>query len=171
METKKNRPKIKIRLTAPDWATEFIAFFFLIILIAIPLIYYNDLPDKIPVHFNASGQPDGYGTRSTLWILPLTGAFMYLIMTILGAFPNIYNYPVEITPENAVPQYRLATRLIRILKTVILVIFSFISYQTIRTATGAAAGLGKAFLPVFLLLTFGVIIIYIVNSLNNRRTS
>ena len=52
----------------------------------------------------------------------------------------------------------------------ILIIFSFISFQTIRTATGGAEGLGKAFMPVFLLLTFGVIIIYIVRSLNNRQS-
>ena len=29
---------------------------------------------------------------------------------------------------------------------------------------------GKAFMPVFLLLTFGVVVIYIVRSLNNRQS-
>jgi uncharacterized membrane protein len=171
MEKNNPLPLIKIRLSKFDWVAEFIALSFLIILFAIPLIYYNGLPDRIPVHFNASGVPDGYGNRSTLWILPVTGAFMYLLMTVTGAFPQIYNFPVKITPENAVTQYRLATRLIRILKTAIMVMFSFLSYQTIRTATGNAAGLGKAFLPVFLLITFGVIIVYIVLSLNNRQSS
>jgi uncharacterized membrane protein len=171
MKPLNNRPKIKINRKAPDWAIELIAFFFLIIQIIIPLIYYNQLPESIPTHFNAAGQPDGFGSRSSLWILPVTSLFMYLLMTIVEAYPYIYNFPVEITPENAVTQYRIATRLIRILKTVILVIFSFISYQTIKTATGAAEGLGKAFLPVFLLLTFGVIIIYFFKSLNSRESS
>jgi uncharacterized membrane protein len=171
MENKYPQPSIKIRHTTFDWITEFIAFSFLIILFAIPLIYYNGLPDRIPVHFNGAGVPDGYGSRSTLWILPLTGAFMYLLFTIIEAFPQIYNFPVKINPENALTQYRLATRLIRILKAVILILFSFISYQTIRTATKNAEGLGKAFLPVFLLITFGVIVVYIVMSLNNRHSS
>lgn len=167
-ENKKTMPKIKIRRTTFDWFIELIAFLFLIFQIILPLIYYNHLPDSIPVHFNGAGQPDGYGSRSTLWILPATSLFLYLLMTILEAYPYIYNFPVEITPENAVTQYTLAIRLIRILKTVLLIIFSFLSYKTITTATGETAGLGKAFLPVFLILTFGIVIIYIVRSLNNR---
>ncbi|MEI6049502.1 MAG: DUF1648 domain-containing protein [Bacteroidota bacterium] len=168
---KNNKPKIKISRTALDWAIELIAFFFLLIQIVIPLVYYKELPVTIPTHFNSAGLPDGFGSRSTLWILPVTSLFMYLLMTILEAFPQIYNFPVEITPENAPTQYRMATRLIRILKTVILIIFSFISYQTIKTAIGTSAGLGKAFLPVFLLITFGVIIVYVVWSLNNRHNN
>ena len=128
----------------------------------------KNLPERIPTHFNIAGEPDGYGSKSTLWILPVTAVIMYIGMTILELFPHIYNYPVEITPENAVRQYRIATRLIRILKTIIAILFSFLSYQTIKTALGITGGLGKVFLPVSLLITFGVIIIYVVGSLNNH---
>jgi uncharacterized membrane protein len=169
MENKKNNPKLKISRTTLDWLIEFFALSFLIILIGLPLFFSSELPERIPVHFNFAGEPDGYGTRVTLWILPVTGTLMYMGMTILESFPHIYNYLVDITPENVVKQYRLGTRLIRILKTIILIIFSFISYQTIKTALGSTAGLGKAFLPVFLLITFGTIIIYVVISLNNRH--
>jgi uncharacterized membrane protein len=165
---KSNRPRIKVKLTMFDWVSEIVAFAFLIVLIALPIIYYNDLPESIPSHFNAAGQPDDFSSKSSLWFLPITSVFMYLLMTVIEAFPHIYNFPVEITPENALTQYRIATRLIRILKTVIIVIFSFISFQTIKTATGGATGLGRAFFPVFLLLTFGIIIFYIIQSLNNR---
>ena len=167
-DNKKNMPKIKIRRKTFDWVIEVIAFVFLAFLIILPLIYYSHLPERIPVHFNGAGQPDGYGGRVTLWILPATSLFLYLLMTILESFPHIYNFPVEITADNAVTQYTLATRLIRILKTVILIIFSFLSYKTITTATGETAGLGKAFLPVFLLVTLGIIVVYVVRSLNNR---
>jgi uncharacterized membrane protein len=168
MENKNFRPKIKIKRTTADWVTDFIAFSLLVILIAIPIIYSGSLPEKIPTHFNAAGEIDDYGSKSTLWMLPVMGFIMYIGMTILEGFPHIYNYPVEITEENAPIQYRLATRLMRILKTVILFIFSFISYKTIDAAMGKAGGLGKAFLPVFLLITFGTIAIYLARSLNNR---
>jgi uncharacterized membrane protein len=171
MDTKMTRPRIKISRTATDWAIDFIAFAFLAALIAIPVINYASLPETIPVHFNAAGQPDGYGGRGTLWMLPATGLFLYILMTIVEQFPQIYNYPVEITEENAERQYRNAVRLIRVLKTLIIIIFSFLSFKTIQTATGTASGLGKAFLPVFLLITFGIIIIYIVKSLNSRDSS
>lgn len=121
----KNRPRIKIKRTSFDWAIEFVAFVFLLILITLPLINLKNLPETIPGHFNATGQPDGYGSRSTLFLLPMIGIFLYLLMTILEAFPHIYNFPVEITDENAPVQYLIATRLIRILKTVILVLFLY----------------------------------------------
>lgn len=165
------RPRIKLKRTSLDWAVEFAAFAFLVVLIVLPLINITSMPETIPVHFNAAGQPDGYGSRSTLFLLPVIGTFMYLMMTILEAFPHIYNFPVEITQENAPVQYRMATRLIRILKTVILAVFSFISFQTVKTATGGTAGLGRAFLPIFLMLTFVPVLIYLVQSLNNRHNS
>jgi uncharacterized membrane protein len=169
MDNKENRPRLKIKLTTLDWIIEFAAFSFLIILIILPIIYYNQLPDTIPSHFNAAGVPDDYGGKSTLWFLPVTGVFMWVLITVVSAFPQIYNFPVKITPENALMQYRLASSLLRVLKTVILIIFAFLSFQTIRTAGGTASGLGKAFLPVFLILVFGVIIIYVVRSLNNKQ--
>ena len=165
------RPRLKLKLSSHDHVVEFLGLSFMIILIAIPVFYYNQLPERIPTHFNASGIPDGFGGRSSLFILPATGLFIYLLMTILAAFPHIYNFPVKITTENAEVQYRLATRLLRVLKTVILILFSFISWMTVRAAAGSALGLGKMFLPVFFILTFGVVIIYLVQSMNNRHQS
>lgn len=165
------RPRIKLKLSSHDRVIEFLGLSFLIILIAIPLFYYNQLPESIPTHFNAAGEPDGYGGRASLFLLPATGTFMYILMTVLEFFPHIYNYPVTITPENAESQYRLATRLLRILKTVILILFSFISWMSIRSATGESEGLGKMFLPVFIILTFGVVIIYLVQASGNRHQS
>jgi uncharacterized membrane protein len=169
VKTSKNQPNIKISRTTIDWVLEFVALAFLLILISLPLIFSGNLPEKIPVHFNLAGEPDGYGTRFTLWLLPLTGFIIYMGMTILESFPHIYNYPVEITPENIVTQYRFATRLIRVLKTGMLILFAFLSYKTIKTALGSTPGLGKAFLPVTLILTFGIVIIYFVRSLNSRH--
>lgn len=171
MDTSDKHPKINIKLATPDWVMELLALAFLVLLIALPFIYLQSLPERIPIHFNGAGQPDGYGNRSSIWILPVTGIFLYLLLSVISAFPHIYNFPVKITNDNAEVQYRIATRLIRVLKVLILLLFCFLSFQTIRTAAGKAAGLGKSFLPVFLLLTFGVIVFYIVVSLNNRRHS
>jgi uncharacterized membrane protein len=161
-------PKLKVKRTRIDWVIEFTSFVFMIILIALPLVYSKQLPDKIPTHFNISGVPDGFGSKFSLWLLPLMGFVMYIGFTILESFPNIYNYPVKITAENMMQQYQIATRLMRILKTVILMIFSYLTYKTIDTALGKTIGLGKAFLPVSLLLTFGVIVFFLANMYNSR---
>jgi uncharacterized membrane protein len=127
------------------------------------------LPERIPTHFNGAGVPDGFGAKSSVWTLPAIGVFMYILMTAVSAFPQIFNYPVKITEQNAPVQYRLATRFIRILKTLILVLFLFLSYKTFSTALGKTMGLGKAFLPVFIILTIFPIIFYLVKALNNKH--
>ncbi|MGD0581891.1 MAG: DUF1648 domain-containing protein [Bacteroidales bacterium] len=165
------RPRIKLPLNSHDRVIEFIGIAFLLFLFVLPLRYYSDIPGMIPTHFNAAGSPDGFGSKTSLWFLPLTGLVLWLIMTIVNRFPDKFNFPVKITPENAEVQYRIGTRVIRILKSVILMMFSFISYRTIQTAMGNEAGLGKVFLPVFLLLTFGIIIIYLVQANKNRNQS
>jgi uncharacterized membrane protein len=57
-------------------------------LAALPLLYlalvYNALPETIPVHFNAGGNPDRMGSKSALWSMnllltvPLYFLFKYL---------------------------------------------------------------------------------------------
>jgi uncharacterized membrane protein len=163
------RPKLKIGLNNFDWFAEIAAVASLIVLIVLPLMNFSSLPERIPVHFNSYGNADGYGSKTTLLILPATGVFIYVLMTVLAGYPHIFNYGVKITPENAEVQYRLATRMLRFLKTVILIMFTFISSQTIRLTAGKTEGLGKLFLPVFLIATFGIVIIYFVQSLNNSR--
>jgi len=157
---KNERPKIKLPLSSLDQVIEFIGIAFLLFMFVLPLRYYGDIPGKIPTHFNAAGTPDGFGSKATIWLLPLTGLALWLLMTIVNRFPDKFNFPVKITEENAPDQYRIATRMIRILKCVILIMFSFISYRTIQTALGKEAGLGKIFLPVFLVVTFGIVIIF-----------
>jgi uncharacterized membrane protein len=164
-----DRPVIKIKLTAPDWAVEFIGLTMLILLFVLPLFYLPQLPERIPIHFNAAGLPDGYGSRSSIWFLPATGVFMYILLTVVSAFPQIYNFPVKITEKNAQVQYRLATRFIRILKTLILILFLYLTYQTINSALSKTLGLGKSFLPVFLIITIFPIIFYVVKALNNKH--
>lgn len=165
----KDRPRIKIGLRSVDWLLEFFGLAFLLLLIILPAVYYGDLPGEIPTHFDGSGLPDGYGSKGTLLLFPVIGFVLYFLLTIISFFPHIFNFPVKITPQNAEIQYRLAIRLLRILKTLILVMFSFICYQTIKTAMGSSVGLGNVFLPVFLLITFGVIIMYFVQAMNNRQ--
>ncbi len=43
-----------------------------------------DLPDWFPIHLDAAGNPDLWGTDSVLWRIPF-GAFMALIMSLVIA--------------------------------------------------------------------------------------
>lgn len=149
------RPKIKIKLTLTDKLFERIGWLLLLISWGMTITSYSTLPDIIPIHYNGAGQADGFGGKGYIFILPLIATILFVGLTILNKFPYIFNYPTQITAENALDQYTNATRLIRYLKFVIVIIFDVIAFVTIRSATGHSDGLGVLFLP----LTMGLIFI------------
>lgn len=151
------RPRIKIELEPFDRFIEAVGFFALLLLIGIPIYYYNDLPEIIPRHFDADGTPDGYSGKNIIWLLPAIGTVISLSMYWLSKRPHIYNYTQKITEENAYHQYRNAARMIRVMSTLIVSVFAYLCSTTIMTALGEQEGIGPLFTPIFLLLIFGSI--------------
>lgn len=124
------------------------------------IVEYPGLEGKIATHFNASGQPDAWGSKTSMLILPIVTIVLYAGLTILNRFPHLFNYPFEITEHNAEKQYQLAKSLIIILKAGITGIFAYIQFQTINVSSGQAGGLGAMFLVLVMAITFIPIIIY-----------
>ena len=148
---KSKRPILELEWTNLDYVLEAIAFTAAVASPLIAFAYYAELPDTIPIHFNARGLPDGWGGKGFLWLLPILGLGIYALMTYLNRFPHTFNYPVPITAENALWQYTLATRAIRFLKTSICVSFALITWFIVKTALGQASGV--PFWLIILLLT------------------
>ena len=163
------RPKIKIDLDISDYIIEVIGAIFMIMMIGWPLYYFNELPEIIPRHFNAAGEPDGFSQKNIIWTLPAIGLVIYIGMFCLNKFPHIFNYPKGITKENAEQQYRIATKLIRTINMLTAVSFFYIGYGTIQTASNKQDGLGTFFLPIFLLAIFGTIGIYMYQALKKNK--
>ncbi len=147
---------------------ELMAATFLLLLIGFPIYYFSKLPEIIPTHFNALGEPDGFSKKDTIWVLPVIGFFMYFGMLITNKFPHVFNYPTVITEENAERQYRLVTKLIRTMNMLMTGGFFYIGYSTIQTALSKGAGLGTFFLVVFLTSIFGSIGFYLYFALQKK---
>ncbi|MFQ5628829.1 MAG: DUF1648 domain-containing protein [bacterium] len=157
-------PKIKIKLTEFDWGVEIVGIIALVTMIVLPAVQYHSLPDLIPRHFDLSGQPDAFGSNAFIWILPVVGIFVFLLLSLLNLFPHVFNYLVPITPDNAAKQYLVATRMMRILKTLVLVMFCFIIYEMMNFAPGKSTGLGEFFLPAVLVALLGVVGFFLIKS-------
>lgn len=157
-----NRPIIKIEFTLNDKLIEIFSWLLFVLMWVIPIISYSLLPDTIPTHFNAAGEADDWGSKLSVYILPVIGTLLFILLTVINRFPHIFNYSVEITQENALRQYTNATKLIRVLKLVLMVTFNMIAVFTIRSAKGESNGLGLWFLPVTLTLIFVPTIYFII---------
>jgi len=160
----KTHPKIKIELTGLDKLLEAIIWILIIIHWVMVLYFYPKLPESIPIHFNAHGEVDGYGSPNTLFDLPIISTITIVGMSILCRFPHIFNFPMQITPENIERQYKNAIRLLRVLNLLIATLFVCITYEVIAVATNKHFVEIGWIMPVILVLIFVTLIVYFVKS-------
>lgn len=163
------RPIIKIDLNRFDKVLEIGGIILLVIMWTLSAFNYYQSPDIVPIHFNLSGQPDAYGGKATLLFLPIIPTAIYLGLTQLNKYPHIYNYLTKITGENAKRQYIIATRMIRILKFSIVMIFVIDIFSTLLMTLGVVDGLGAWSFPLTILILAIPTLYLIFQSFNKKR--
>lgn len=151
------RPKLSIPQAPIDRQLDLLAIVGMILLLLLPFYFYGDLPDRIPIHYDLNGVPDGYGHKTFIWLLPGLGGLLFWGLWQLKKYPHTFNYPQPITEQNAERLYRLSVRMLRSLNAIITGVFAYITYATIQTALGNQNGLGPSFMPIFLVLLFGTL--------------
>ncbi len=134
------RPKIKIKLTSFDKAIELLASIAVLGIWFVTLSNYMALPKIIPIHYNLNGVADGFGNKANILLLPIIATLMFIGMTILNKYPHIFNYQGTITEQNAFRKYTNATRLLRIVKLITVIIFGLIVLKIIQDVGGDVSG-------------------------------
>jgi uncharacterized membrane protein len=72
MENKNmERPKLKIELEPIDKWIQWIGILGLVILTGLPIYFFDQLPETIPRHFGANGEPDAFSGKGIIWTLPI----------------------------------------------------------------------------------------------------
>lgn len=156
-----SRPRLKIEMTRFDWALEAIAFLIWIGSLLFLILNFSNSPEMIPTHFNAAGNVDAVGSKNSIWLLVGIVTSMYILLTIINRYPHLFNYPTEITDKNARQQYTIATRMIRILKIIVIMIFAYIQLNSI-----IGTQLGVWFLPVLSMSIVVLVGFYLFNATN-----
>ncbi|WP_431134984.1 DUF1648 domain-containing protein [Psychroserpens mesophilus] len=145
---KTGRPKINVPLEGLDIILDILSATLLILLIAYTALSYSELPDRIPSHFNARGEVDGYSEKSMLWLLPALGIVMFIGLYFINKFPHLHNYMVNITEENALKNYRFSTRIVRFANLFVMLIFGVIAYNIVESSKGNISNIDSWFLPL-----------------------
>lgn len=127
------------------------------------------LPATVPMHFAADGRPNGWGARSTLWLLPGIALVVFGVLTIAARVsPAGYNYPFPLTAANARRQASLARELLAWLRAAIVWVFALVALGTTAAARRGDGGLGAWFLPLTLALVWGPVLAYFVRAARAR---
>ncbi|MBX3042127.1 MAG: DUF1648 domain-containing protein [Candidatus Kapabacteria bacterium] len=158
------RPKLKIVKSDFDKILEYLTFGVLVFMFAYIYNSNNQLPEIIPIHFDSTGKPDGFGSRSMIWLAPAIGFVLCIGIYILNYFPHKFNYLVKITGENAYHQYNLAQSMLRKLNLSLALTFLIISYVTIKSALNKSESMEIIYIVYIMLGIFGIIFHYLYQS-------
>ncbi len=138
-------------------ALEIVGILALILLVILTIrTFYGParLPARIPTHFNAAGQADGWGSPAMLLVFPAIAVVIYLLMTLVSRFPAAFNFPVRVTPFNRQRLEDLALNMIAWLKVEIVVFFTWIEASAIQAARHPGHRLSPFLMPALLVTVF-----------------
>lgn len=160
------RPILKLPKTTAERIWNLVGGLFFISSIIYPIVVWGSLPDEIPGHFNEMGKVDRYGSKIELLILPFIGFFLWGIMDLLERNPHMHNYPARLNESNVEAFYLSSRKMLNVLKNICLLLFSIISFQTVRIALGEAESLGVWFLPIVIVAIVAPIVAVIIKQRN-----
>ncbi len=143
---------MKITLDKNDKIWETVSLLLLLgqaLLIALTL---PSLPDKVAIHFNGSGEANGWGNKNTLWVSFAISLVIYALMTFISLRPGLYKS--RMTKNNIEEQYKLTSKMARTVKAFILLALIGLTIFMLMTAQGKWTGQ----IPFLFLIFFGLVI-------------
>ncbi|RUL56899.1 DUF1648 domain-containing protein [Lysinibacillus antri] len=152
------RPILKLPKTKVEKIMDAMGLGIFLLAILFLIVNWGNIPEEVPGHFNATGEVDRWGSKVEVIILPIIGTFLFMLMSAFEKAPHMHNYPKRINETNAYQFYTQSTRLLNVVKNLCLVMFAFLIVQIVRVSLGDIQSLGLLFLPVFLIILFGVMI-------------
>lgn len=159
----KDRPRHIIPLSIADWIAEGVTAIVFLATTIIFLFRYPSVNDKVAMHYDLTGNIDRMGDKSGTFFFFGLLILLYVGMTFAQRFPHAFNYLTEITEENAKRQYTTAVKMIRWLKMMMIVLFSFIILKTIFPQD-IGDGVFFAVIITFIAATFIQMIGYFIKS-------
>ncbi len=134
LQNSQNRPNIIVKPSIFFKALDYFNIIAIVILLICTILIFQSLPDEIPVHFTWDGSVDYWSSKYFLFLEVFILFFIVGILSYFTRFYTNFNYPVEITKENAYFQYSLALKFFSIMKTLNVFLFSYIYYVMVLGA-------------------------------------
>lgn len=141
---------------------ELIALAGLVFAIAAVWDFYSRLPEQIATHFNAEGIANGFGARSTLWVLVGIAVLLYVTLSAVEGIRGVVNLKKPLAPEREKIVLLESMEMVGWLKVEVCWMFAYLCLAMVRNGMGLQVGLGWWFLPVTLTVVFGTCAIYLV---------
>ena len=128
-------------LDALRWPLEALSLLAFIGLALLVVTNWPSLPDRVPMHFGITGQPDRYGRRWSFLIMPVVAVALYVTMSLPGDTIGLLSGEAPSDPDSA---FMLAW-----MKAIMMMLMCFCVWTIARVARGQARRMN-----VFVVLAF-----------------
>ena len=118
---------------------------------------WDNIPDEIATHFDYAGNPDSYGSKTDIIVIPIFAWILYGVMVFVELIPGAWNTGVKVTPENSERVYGIIKSMIVFLKLYIVILFAVIT-----VFSALVQRMPVWLLPVEMVVIFGTIIVSLV---------
>jgi hypothetical protein len=125
---------------------EIAAFAGLVINLAIFAYYWPKLPGAAA---GAAGLA-GWNRANVFIFVTMLPMVIYLGASLMGMFPQWFNYPVRVTEENAPRLYRLAANMMRYVKAEVTLCMLIIEWVFVQIGMGEDMSFSPYFIPIFI---------------------
>jgi uncharacterized membrane protein len=129
------------------------------------------LPARIPTHFDAAGNINGWGDVQSLWLLPIVATCVTVLLTVISFFPQTFNYPVSVTPENRPRLEAITLSMLAWLEAELACQFLWIQWVTIRSARSGRSELSPLLIVLAIALIFVTVAAHIVATVRAARSN
>lgn len=160
-----NSQNYETNFTQTEKLLNILSYILLIFYWIMVLFAFQKLPEQIPTHYNGSGEIDAYGSKNSIFMLPVIASIQFLLFSALIKNPQLLNFKDK---ESIEKQIENTSKTFLYVKIAILIAFIYIDFKTIEIAINGdnKNGLGIWFLPLFLIL---ISIPIILNILKSKR--
>ncbi|MBV6647233.1 MAG: DUF1648 domain-containing protein [Cyclobacteriaceae bacterium] len=156
-------PKIRPVMSFLDWALEIVGALLLAATWYLLLTNYTALSDQVPIHYDFWGNPNIYGDKELVWLVPILLTAMYIGIYFLHKIPHLLNYPIPVTKTNAAQLYKINLRTLRALRVLIAGQILYGKIGLISISNGQFSKLSALQMPIFLGgLTLIIVISYLL---------
>ena len=151
------KQKQKFRIARSTEGTIFeIAFVILAVIVwAVIIVMMRHAPETVPTHFDVTGTPDAYGSK-TAFLLPTILISVGGVCMLAGAyFPHTVNLPVSI---DNIRQALLATRMLRVMALVFLLLTLCVAYCSLGSKPSAVPAIAVVVVILAIVAYFTLLI-------------
>ena len=133
--------------------------------ILLPIIFWNKIPDELPMHYNTAGEVDNWSDKGSLILLFFVIALLMGVMSI-AVYLVKTNMESKYSKDAEKSEMRVAYPIVILMNLVVQIMFAYIMFCCVTCRP-----LGTLFLPIFLTATFAPLVYLIYKCGRIQATS